>query len=93
MIYPNSGEEWDAANELWVAGTGVTKSHAMAQRLLELVQHIETKWRQCSDKSVPSILVGGCCRTVPATIAALSMLIGTHLALSSEAGHKQKDRI
>jgi len=88
VIYPNSGEAWDAARETWVAGTGVTEAEAMAQRLLEAVQHIETVWRRRNNDSLdespppplPSILVGGCCRTTPATIAALSRRIDAHLA-------------
>ena len=83
VIYPNSGEAYDADNEQWVAGTGVTESNAMAPRLLEMVQLIERKWRQYrgqQSQPIPSILVGGCCRTDTATIAALAKLIDAHLA-------------
>ena len=89
VIYPNSGESWDAVSETWVRGTGVTESDAMAQRLYSILQHIERTWRRYSSSSSspppPPTLCGGCCRTTPAAIQALAQRVDAHLA-AEEAG-------
>jgi homocysteine S-methyltransferase len=56
LVYPNSGEGWDAARQCWVAGTQEPDWAEAAQR-----------WRAAVAR-----LIGGCCRTTPATIAQLS---------------------
>jgi homocysteine S-methyltransferase len=58
LTYPNSGEHWDAANQCWLPGSGVADFAAAAQR-----------WHAAGAR-----LIGGCCRTTPADIAALARL-------------------
>ena len=58
LTYPNSGERWDAANQCWLPGSGVADFAAAAQR-----------WHAAGAR-----LIGGCCRTTPADIAALAQL-------------------
>jgi homocysteine S-methyltransferase len=58
LTYPNSGERWDAANQCWLPGSGVADFAAAAQR-----------WHAAGAR-----LIGGCCRTTPADIAALARL-------------------
>lgn len=56
LCYPNSGERWDAAARCWVEGTGVTDFAEPARR-----------WFAAGAR-----LIGGCCRTTPADIAAIA---------------------
>jgi homocysteine S-methyltransferase len=49
LVYPNSGERWDAASHCWVEGSGVTKFGEPARR-----------WYAAGAR-----LIGGCCRTTP----------------------------
>lgn len=56
LCYPNSGERWDAAAQCWVEGTGVTDFAEPALR-----------WFAAGAR-----LIGGCCRTTPADIAAIA---------------------
>lgn len=61
LIYPNSGEEWDAANSDWIKDSGCQSSLAFA---LEIKKCVETIYNVCEERNhdhVP-ILVGGCCR-------------------------------
>jgi homocysteine S-methyltransferase len=58
LTYPNSGEHWDAAQQCWLPGTGVDDFAVAAQR-----------WHSAGAR-----LIGGCCRTTPADIAALVRL-------------------
>ena len=58
LVYPNSGERWDAEGKRWTASpepSGITR---LAQ-----------EWHQLGAR-----LIGGCCRTTPRTIGALSQL-------------------
>lgn len=57
LTYPNSGEHWDAAAHCWLPGSGVADFAAAAQR-----------WYAAGAR-----LIGGCCRTTPADIAALAL--------------------
>ena len=81
VLYPNSGEAWNATSESWQDGTGCTESATFSERLMECIRRVEEAWRKLrSDKPYPSILVGGCCRTRPATIASLRRAVDKHLA-------------
>ncbi|XP_078444693.1 homocysteine S-methyltransferase family protein [Wolffia australiana] len=66
-VYPNSGETWDGRSKTWLptACFGDEKFTDLARR-----------WRECG-----ASLVGGCCRTTPSTILALSKVIkGSYLS-------------
>ncbi len=56
VVYPNSGESWDAANHCWLPGAGVT-DFAEPARL----------WYNAGAR-----LIGGCCRTTPADIRTIA---------------------
>jgi homocysteine S-methyltransferase len=56
IIYPNSGEAWDAANHCW---TGTTHPEEFGTAVRE--------WRR-----IGAGIIGGCCRTGPAHIQAIS---------------------
>lgn len=73
VVYPNSGEAWDAAHEEWKDGTGTTDTQ-FADRLMAAVQTVHELWKtkggaQCGH--MPRMVLGGCCRTNPATIETL----------------------
>lgn len=57
VIYPNSGESYDADLKEWVQNTGVSDD--------DFVSYVN-KWCE-----VGASLVGGCCRTTPDTIRAI----------------------
>ncbi|CAN1233125.1 Homocysteine S-methyltransferase 2 [Linum perenne] len=57
LIYPNSGECYDAEIKEWVQNTGVSDE--------DFVSHVN-KWCDAG-----ACLVGGCCRTTPNTIRAI----------------------
>ncbi|KAL2556791.1 Homocysteine S-methyltransferase 2 [Forsythia ovata] len=57
LIYPNSGESYDADRKEWVQNTGVSDT--------DFVSYVN-KWCE-----VGASLVGGCCRTTPNTIRAI----------------------
>lgn len=59
VVYPNSGERWDAANHCWLPGTGVT--------------HFAEPARQWYN--VGARLIGGCCRTTPADIRVIANVL------------------
>jgi homocysteine S-methyltransferase len=61
VVYPNSGEEWDAALCEWKRGTGCTNPNDFAHAMMDAIAMVQG----------PKLIVGGCCRTSPATIAAL----------------------
>lgn len=79
VIYPNSGEEWDASTESWKEGTGCADSDAFSLHLMTSIESIERIWKASTSSKhhspVPSIIIGGCCRTTPASIAALRQRI------------------
>lgn len=54
VVYPNSGETWDARRKIW---TGES-----SDRIAELTP----VWRRLGAR-----IIGGCCRTTPATICAI----------------------
>ncbi len=55
VVYPNSGEAWDAGAGCWVPGTGGTNFGAAA----------------CVWRAAGAQLIGGCCRSGPEDIAAI----------------------
>ncbi|KAE8696949.1 Homocysteine S-methyltransferase 2 [Hibiscus syriacus] len=57
VIYPNSGERYDADRKEWVQNTGVKDE--------DFISYVN-KWCE-----VGASLVGGCCRTTPSTIKAI----------------------
>ncbi|KAK9282175.1 hypothetical protein L1049_005087 [Liquidambar formosana] len=57
VIYPNSGESYDADRKEWVQNTGVSDE--------DFVSYVN-KWCELG-----ASLVGGCCRTTPNTIRAI----------------------
>lgn len=59
MVYPNSGEGWDAANRCW---TGVTDAREFGERARE--------WFASGAQ-----IVGGCCRTGPEHIGAVARIL------------------
>ena len=61
IVYPNGGGEWDAASKTW--GAADPASETLAQRAGD--------WRARGAR-----LIGGCCRTTPADIAALARALG-----------------
>ena len=75
VIYPNSGEEWDATTKTWKEGTGLRKDDlqdVFAVGLVKNVEMIHEIWDEYHPNSQPpTILLGGCCRTMPKTIRAL----------------------
>jgi homocysteine S-methyltransferase len=87
VVYPNSGESWDAAHEQWKDGTGTTDKE-FADRLMEAVQVIKQSWGKerstdIDSRPMPKVIMGGCCRTNPATIAALRQRVD---AFQNEVG-------
>jgi len=60
VIYPNSGERWDAASRRWVPGDAPFDFGAGARRWFELGAR----------------LIGGCCRTGPETIRTIRTALG-----------------
>jgi homocysteine S-methyltransferase len=75
VIYPNSGEDWDATNEEWKHGTGTTDTE-FSDRLMDAVRIVKETWKQQRVSSsglcdVPKVVLGGCCRTSEKTIAEL----------------------
>ncbi|XP_078149647.1 homocysteine S-methyltransferase 2-like [Carex rostrata] len=61
LIYPNSGERYDSDKKEWVASTGVPDG--------DFVSYV-SMWRQAGAQ-----LIGGCCRTTPNTIRAISRFL------------------
>jgi homocysteine S-methyltransferase len=55
VLYPNSGERWDADGRRWVPGDAAADFGAAA-----------VAWHQAGAR-----LIGGCCRTTPDTIRAI----------------------
>lgn len=80
VIYPNSGESWNAETCCWEKGTGCTDPEEMAKKLLLIIQAVEDEWRlRKPSRTLPRLVVGGCCRTSPASIDALRSLVDDHL--------------
>ncbi|KAJ4968241.1 hypothetical protein NE237_014942 [Protea cynaroides] len=58
LVYPNSGETYDAVHKEWVVSTGVSDEG--------FVSYV-SKWREAG-----ASLIGGCCRTTPHTIRGIA---------------------
>lgn len=56
LVYPNSGETWDAQRHCWISDTGTTDFRPLVQTWYNLGMRLS----------------GGCCRTTPPTIAQIS---------------------
>ena len=80
VFYPNSGEEWDATTASWKEATGCTVPNEFAHEMLHGIKVVEQTWRQHSLHPMPALIIGGCCRTSPSTIAALRAMIDTREA-------------
>ncbi|XP_060179181.1 homocysteine S-methyltransferase 2-like [Lycium barbarum] len=63
LVYPNSGETYDGEKKEWVASTGVAEE--------DFVSYVD-KWCDAG-----ASLVGGCCRTTPKTIRAISKVLSS----------------
>lgn len=61
LVYPNSGETYDGVKKEWVASRGVAEE--------DFVSYVD-KWCEAG-----ASLVGGCCRTTPNTIRAISKVL------------------
>jgi homocysteine S-methyltransferase len=76
VLYPNSGESWNASKNKWDDATGVDDTQ-FTDRLLEAVAIIQDIWDKrsveigSSSITMPRIILGGCCRTSDKTIATL----------------------
>jgi homocysteine S-methyltransferase len=73
-VYPNSGEAWDARAQIWTGRAAPTP-----------IEEIAPEWRRLGAR-----LIGGCCRTTPATIRALRARLTASGA--SPAGRKRSRR-
>ncbi|KAI3678891.1 hypothetical protein L6452_38195 [Arctium lappa] len=71
LIYPNSGETYDAELKQWVKNTGVPD--------VDFVSYVN-KWCE-----IGASLVGGCCRTTPNTIRAIFRTLPTRSVSISPA--------
>lgn len=60
LVYPNRGEGWDSVAKCWITAEGVDDFSALAER-----------WYAAGAR-----LIGGCCRTTPADIAAMAVALG-----------------
>ncbi|KAI3449669.1 hypothetical protein Pfo_006334 [Paulownia fortunei] len=69
LIYPNSGESYDADRKEWVQNTGVSDK--------DFVSYVN-KWCE-----VGASLVGGCCRTTPHTIRSIYRTLSCRSAAPS----------
>ncbi|XP_015086687.1 homocysteine S-methyltransferase 2 [Solanum pennellii] len=61
LVYPNNGETYDGVKKEWVASRGVVEE--------DFVSYVD-KWCDAG-----ASLVGGCCRTTPNTIRAISKVL------------------
>ncbi|CAN4092915.1 unnamed protein product [Withania somnifera] len=63
LVYPNSGETYDGEKKEWVASTGIAEE--------DFVSYVD-RWCEAG-----ASLVGGCCRTTPNTIRAISKFLSS----------------
>lgn len=83
VLYPNSGETWDSPTQTWKEGKSCCRRQGgeLANLLLRAVTTAETVWRthRPNGDPIPSILLGGCCRTRPTAMSSLRELVDAHL--------------
>ncbi len=79
IFYPNSGEEWDAANEKWLEGSGCSNPNEFADCLMDSIQTVKSMFDDHGSKKECKIIVGGCCRTSPATIKSVRSRVDKYL--------------
>jgi len=81
VLYPNSGEGWDADAKVWTGTKGGTRFSDM---MFRTICHVEDYWRQHAPEGsqVPTVVVGGCCRTRPEDILSLRKRVDQHLMAS-----------
>jgi homocysteine S-methyltransferase len=100
VLYPNSGETWDSANATWGRrrprdGTDDDEDDdaIWVETLMDCIRQIEASscWYGQQQRPTPGILVGGCCRTTPATIALLRRRVQEHLLLSNDGKAAQNE--
>ncbi|GFH55480.1 hypothetical protein CTEN210_11956 [Chaetoceros tenuissimus] len=72
ILYPNSGEEWDAVNCDWIKDSGCQSSQTFA---LKIKKYLETIHNMCEERNQDHlpILVGGCCRVKVEDIASVKI--------------------
>jgi homocysteine S-methyltransferase len=68
IVYPNSGEQWDAVHQCWHGDGHIQQFGELAQR-----------W-----KSAGAQWIGGCCRTGPEHVRAVANLFHPALAVESQ---------
>lgn len=94
IIYPNSGEEWDANAKTWKEGTGLRRSDlqdVFATKLMEAVDIVENTWKELLPTlPPPRIVLGGCCRTRPDTIRAIRKQVDQRQEQPAAAGATTK---
>lgn len=61
VVYPNSGEIWDASKQAWKISTLSTGGESPAR-----IEELAPEWRRLGAR-----LIGGCCRTTPSTTSDL----------------------
>lgn len=69
VIYPNSGETYDAVSKKWVLSCCKPPTIKAGQEEDDFVSYA-SKWHEAG-----ASLIGGCCRTTPKTIKAISKLL------------------
>lgn len=72
VLYPNSGETWNAERQDWEPGTECAD---MASHLMRCIRQIERDMGEDECR----IIVGGCCRSTPDTLAALRKQVDEYL--------------
>lgn len=70
VLYPNGGETYDPATQTWSGGCEQTRGAGWARGLADLTESISGRGQW------DGLIVGGCCKTGPAEIAALAEEIG-----------------
>jgi homocysteine S-methyltransferase len=95
VVFPNSGETWNATHQHWETGTGLPMDHHAADIIMNHTVHaMDAAWdelsRSCPSASSdrrrkPSVLMGGCCRTTVETIGALRSLVDEYIRKNGES--------
>ncbi|GKY94855.1 hypothetical protein MPSEU_000450400 [Mayamaea pseudoterrestris] len=70
ILYPNTGELWDAQTQSWKKETGITAADDYCDCIMNVLSQIKSEWPSEAGHC-PTIVVGGCCRTRPEAIKEL----------------------